>query len=500
MNFLTSLILPILAAAQIFVLVITGKNGEKYEIETENISTMEFVEITPTPLPTPNVTLTTNSGGAPLIKWDAVPNAYYYYYSLDGATEVSTYDTFLNVQNLAPGKHNIYVVAVPSDERLAESERGTLDFTIELSIAITQNSVGTDNAVIKLTPSSSTVAYLAAVLPSDVTTDADRISQVRTLAASNSSLRHTGAATVTFSNLTPGTSYQVVAFQEQNPTNVYKSIFNTTNNSYKPGDVAYVFPPGVSLDGGYVDVDKVGDVTKYGWKGNDEELCWVCSTAGMIQWWLNDYKSATGKDYPMKIALPATSQCYSTPVMDVLVQAFYHDAGDPTYPLQWFFSGMPNSVGSYTVNGHAAFDTDYVNVNGNFLGIPRADYSKYIPNAKKINSWGRYNTLTEAQLKVQASADFIQWLTNGPLYIEIKGGGHALTCWGVRYKVDTNGNPIIDKIYFAENDIISGNVKNGLNSSSIMWKVGDGPHMYSTGGENVEITGYLPMIGYSRAK
>lgn len=272
---------------------------------------------------------------------------------------------------------------------------------------------------------------------------------------------------------------------------------STTPNpgSYNPGDTGYIFPPGVDLNGGFIDVDKVGKLDKFGYTGTDEELCWECSTAGMIQWWLNDYKRATGKDYALRIPLLEASKCYSTPVMDILAQAFYQDAGSPSYVLQWFFTGMPNSVGTYTVNGHPVFNSAYTHVNGNFVGMSKEDFPNYV--SKLQNSYSLYSGLTEAEVKVKASADIIGWLTDGPLYIDINRGNHALTCWGVKYTVDVKGNPIITRIYYAENDLLPGNIKGGLNESAITWKAGDGPHMNSTNGLNVEISSFIPFKGYS---
>lgn len=502
MRHLTSLILPALVAAQTFVLVINTKEGQTIEVETQNIDKMEVVERAPVvnALPAPNVSFTTNSSGGLLAVWGEVEGASWYAYSIDGAEYISTYNTFVNLQAQKAGKHTLAVMACADAEGLTDSAPTTVEFVISLNIAIAQGTIGMDSAQFTFTPGVSTTPYFAAVLPSTVSTDADRISQVRALAASDASLRHTGTATVTFSGLKAGESYQVVAFGDQEDTKVHTLRFSTVSEAYKPGDTGFVFPPAVSLEGGYVDVDKVGDLSRYGYSGTDDELCWACSTTGMIQWWLNDYKTATGKDYPLRIALPSSSKCYSTAVMDVVAQAFYHDAGRPDYVFEWFFKGMPNSIGSYTLNGHAAFNTDYANVGGNFAGMTADEYKKYVPYAKEQNSYFLYSSLTEENVKIKASSDIIGWLKDGPLYIAIQGGNHALTCWGVKYTVDVKGNPIITKIYYAENDMISGNVKNGLNSSSITWKQGDGPHMTSTGGSNVEITGFLPMRGYSRVK
>ena len=279
---------------------------------------------------------------------------------------------------------------------------------------------------------------------------------------------------------------------------IVENVDDGNNVDYRPGATGCVFPPGVSLNGGFVDVDKVGKLSSYGYDGTDEELCWACSTAGMIQWWLNDYKRATGQDYPLRLALPSPSQCYSTPVMDLFVQAFYHDAGSPAYALQWFFTGMPNSVGTYTVNSHPAFNMTYAHVNGNFMGLSKVDYPKYV--SKLMSSYSLYSNLTEEEVKVKASADIMGWLADGPLYIDINRGNHALTCWGVKYTVDVKGNPIVTRIYYAENDLLAGNIKGGLNESGITWKAGDGPLMTSTNGLNVEITNFLPMKGYSTVR
>lgn len=496
----SSLILPALVVAQTFVLVINTKDGQKIEIETQDIDKMEVVERVPvvTPLASPVVTFKTNTSGGLLAVWDEVEGAYYYAYSIDGADQIATYNTFVNLQNEKPGNHTLSVIAIPADESFDISAPCVVNFHIDLKIGITQTSLDRTSATFSFSPNVNGVAYLAGVLPASVNTDEARIAQVRDLAANDRSIRHVGSDASTFSNLTAGQDYQVVAFEEVDPRVVYTFRFTTTADSYKPGSTGYSFPPNVNLDGGFVDVDKVGDLSKYGYSGTDDELCWACSTTGMIQWWLDDYKRTTGSDYPMNRELPATSKCYSTPVMDVVAQAFYHDAGNPVWVMQWFFTGMPNSVGTYTLNSHSAFNLDYAYVDGNFAGMSKDLYSKIFPYAKEQNSYFLYSGLTEKEVSVKASADIIGWLQEGPLYISINGGNHALTCWGVKYTVDVNGNPIINKLYFAENDMVGGNVKNGLNSTSITWKAGDGPHMISTQGQNVEITGFFPMRGYSK--
>lgn len=495
------LIIPVLVAAETYVLVINTKDGQKIEIETKNIESMEVIERVPSnTLPTPAVTFKYNSSGGLLAVWDEVAGADHYLYSIDGANEIDTYNTFVNLQNQKPGNHSISVRAIPYDEGMVASAACVAGFHINLGINFIKVAPERDRVTVSIVPSSPDVPYLAGILPASVATVEDRINQLRGRAANDPTLRHLDSTSDTYTGLNPGEDYQVVAFEEVDPQVVYTFRFSTPAETYKPGATGYTFPPNVSLDGGYVDVDKVGDLTKYGYPGTDDELCWACSTTGMIQWWLDDYKRATGSDYALKRNLPASSKCYSTPVMDVVAQAFYHDAGNPIYVMQWFFTGMPNSIGSYTLNGHPAFNLDYADVDGNFAGLSADDYAKYFPYTKEQNSYFLYSGMTEKQVSKKASADIIGWLKDGPLYISINGGNHALTCWGVKYTVDADGNPIINKIYFAENDMVAGNVKNGLNSSSISWKAGDGPHMYSTQGQDVEINGFFPMRGYSRAK
>lgn len=495
-----ALIVPATAVAETYVLVITTKDGRKVEFETQNIESMEVVEKAPTPLAVPEVKVVNTSAGELSAQWAKVEGAERYAYSIDGASETSTTATSISLKHLKPGSHTLTVAALPSNSTSGRvrSADCRVEFQVTFQLTITQGAVTQQQAEFTFAPSHADIAYLAAVIPASIASDSERMTKVRELAATNASMRHTGRATVQFTGLTSGESYQVVAFAEKDQPTVYSQRFMTTSDSYKPGELGYVFPPGVNLDSGWIDVDKVGKLDKYGYTGNDEELCWACSTAGMIQWWLNDYKRATGSDYPLRIALPEVSKCYSTPVMDVLAQAFYHDAGNPSYVMQWFFTGMPNAINSYNINGHSAFNTSYVNVQGNFANMPKEDYEKYI--SKELNSYFLYNGLTENEVKVKASADIIGWLKKGPLYIAINGGNHALTCWGVKYTVDVKGNPIITRLYYAENDLMAGNIKGGLNESGITWKAGDGPHMTSTNGLNVEINGFIHMKGHSTIK
>lgn len=499
----SALLFPVVVAAETYVLVISTKEGQKYEIETQTIDKMEIVERAPviTALATPVVRIVSNSADGLTALWERVEGAAHYAYSIDGADEATTADVSINLRSLGPGKHSLAVAAVPSveDKTLKRSETSTIDFDVAFKITIKQVSVGREDAEFSFTPGYDNIEYLAAVIPSSIGTDVERIAKVRTLAAADGSLRHTGSTTVKFGNLTSGENYQVVAFEaDSNAPTVYTERFMTMSDSYKPGASGTIFPPGVDQNGGFIDVDKVGSLTKYGYSGSDDELCWACSTAGMIQWWLNDYKRATGEEYRLRIALPEKSQCYSTPVMDVLAQAFYHDAGNPTYVMQWFFTGMPQKISSYTVNNHPAFNADYEHVNGNFANFTKADYDKYI--SKEQNSYYLYKDMTESEVKVRASADIIGWLKAGPVYLSINRGNHAITLWGVKYTVDINSNPIITQVYFAENDLLGGNIQNGLNTSSVSWVAGDGPHMFSTNGANVEINSFMPMKGYSTAK
>lgn len=494
-----SLAIPMLVAAQTYVLVIKTKDGQKIEVETKNIDKMEVVDNTPSNvLPSPVVTFKTNASGGLVAEWAEVAGAYYYAYSIDGGNEISTYNTFVNLQNTRPGNHTLSVIAIPEDNAMEVSAPCVANFHINLNISFNQTSLERDKTTVQFFPNYDDVPYLAGCLPVSVNTDEARINQIRERAAGDRTMRHEGSDFTTFTGLEPGQDYQIVAFEETDPQVVHVFRFTTPSDSYKPGATGYVFPPNVSLDGGFVDVDKVGDLTRYGYNGTDDELCWACSTTGMIQWWLDDYKRTTGADYPLRVTLPAASQCYSTAVMDVVAQAFYHDAGNPVYVMQWFFTGMPNSIESYTLNAHPVFNYDYANVQGNFAGLTSAQYNKYFPYAKEQNSYFLYSGKTQKEVSIKASADIIGWLKDGPLYISINGGNHALTCWGVKYTADVDGNPIITKIYFAENDMVAGNVKNGLNSSNVSWKAGDGPHMYSTQGQDVEINGFFPMRGYSR--
>ena len=81
------------------------------------------------------------------------------------------------------------------------------------------------------------------------------------------------------------------------------------------------------------------------------------------------------------------------------------------------------------------------------------------------------------------------WLRHGPVYFCISGM-HALCAWGAEYTVQPDGSKLITKLYVAENDIVSANLKNALQEAPVDYSD------YGTGKPNTPI---LPCRQFTTA-
>lgn len=253
-----------------------------------------------------------------------------------------------------------------------------------------------------------------------------------------------------------------------------------------PGDKGTVFAPGVSMTSGFVDVDKaytpLATDPAY---GSDELMCWACSDAAILQWWLNDYQRVYGTPYPMNKQLMAESKFYSTPVMDEFTKSFVDEGYDEIKGLTWFGEGGDINE---RLNGHFVFKDGYANASGNFMGIPEGKMAEKCYVNK--NAYWDYGTpsglnLTLDTFKIKWSKDIIDYLQQGPMALSVVEAGHAINLWGVDYEVDSNGNPIITHLHITENSgtVMDGNHKNAIEGScAVNWGTNryGGHRMYYT--------------------
>lgn len=300
-----------------------------------------------------------------------------------------------------------------------------------------------------------------------------------------------------FTGLTPSAHYIVAAYPV-NSTDRATRYFTRTYIDCTPGTRGSVFPFGVDSGSGFIDVDKVGQLDKYGWTGekdknDDGNMCWACTASGLIQWWLNDYVSKTGHEYPFVNgdAIPTESKCYATPIMDLINNAFaYSELGGGCHQtIMWFFSGYYDHpfLGSPT-------NPDYVNLigvpfrsgyrywKGGFLGMTWEEGLKYlIYNEEANNGWEWYDhtmfyhssySIPKEMTADESARKFnlltIDALLQGPFYICF--AGHAMSCWGADYEIMPDGTPRIHNFYYCENAIHRTNVIGGYQMGPVTYE------------------------------
>lgn len=220
-----------------------------------------------------------------------------------------------------------------------------------------------------------------------------------------------------------------------------------------PGDTGTVFPPGVTATSGFWDVDKayagvLGSDPRY---VDDGLMCWACATAGLLQWWLDDYERVYGQPYSLRVPLDETSLFYSTPVMDEFTRSFKNKGYKQDLGIEWFASGPESLTANF--NGEIPFKESYEKYAGNFMGIPLQKIRELITYKEMWTHYGAGAGLsyTVDEFKIVLSRDLLDLLEKGPLAVSVVDSSHATTVWGADYVVDDNCNRIITKVYVTEN-------------------------------------------------
>ena len=243
-----------------------------------------------------------------------------------------------------------------------------------------------------------------------------------------------------------------------------------------PGFSGSFFAPGVSATEGFVDVDKFGTSGPY---GDDNSCCWMCAAADLIQWWLNDYKSWTGRDFRLNAELPSPSLYNGVAVMDAMMQAYNNTGGGDSYEaVGWFLEGVTrNSI----LNDVKTFNEAYPQWRGGFGGftherlrdlyvVQDETFGYAEPRYHYYQSDDKTRNLTASEIAVAFTRNTIEALQEGP--IQMCTRSHALACFGIDYTVDSQGNPVMTRMYIVDNDPVEGNVKNGYNMATPHFKDG----------------------------
>ena len=514
MKLTTLIAVPLVLMTQGYTLVITHNNGTKTQIPTDEITKMEFLEDGQTPEPgqldTPHVIVSKSAPDAYRLNWSRVEGASYYGWRVDDDAKLLTTSGYqCGISDLTVGDHTVKLWAYPAAGS-GYKESIPFEATLTADLVMRTNVISKEKTSVSLTVTTNTTdACTAGIVPASVKAAADQINYVNTNSDSQRMVFDATpgkAQSVDFAGLTPDTEYNVVVFLSNATDQVFATNLKT-NPDLNPGDKGSVFPAGVSAEGGWIDVDKVQNLSPYGWSGEDTRMCWACTVSGMIQWWLNDYKAKTGHDFETIYPIPTESKCYSTPIMDLYVDYWLHDGGSMFDPLKWFF----RPVGWNTGNGEGSFllDESKPNWKGGFGGMTEDEtQALMVVNEKSSNG---YNTplyefhvtydggKTDEDLMRVFSQKVINALRQGPLALSIVGSigntVHGVSCWGADYEVLSDGTLKVKELYISENDPLAGNVKNGMNKGIITYENGYVKvDMPTTGKKNINM--FFGIRGY----
>lgn len=486
----------LLLLAQGFTLVLTQKNGETTLIDTENIDKISFDEIKSNPikvvLRTPEITVTQESGKTH-VSWTEVPNAVKYRHYLDDNEPTLDEATEISLEGLSEGTHTYSVVAVPGDtDSFKESLPATASFEVE------GNTPG-ETSTFKIRPgeaTSTTIPYIVSgaegdyyvgIVPrtKEYVSDKDLIEYINSNPGAQRKKLSGNTEGESFTGLKPNTHYIIAAYPVDSQDKATR-FFTCTEVDLTPGTSGSIFPFGVSETEGFYDVDKVFyDVIKQirpDWV-NDDNMCWACASSGLLQWWLDDYKRKTGKDWIMKNpeAIPEKSACYVTPIMDVYMDGCNNLPGSAEGIL-WFMSGTESNT--YVNNTDWQFKESYKYWKGGFMGMTEKEAKSYM-NLKKEANYSYddpdsyiYTYLLSNSLPKNCKADeardiftrlIFETLKEGPSWVGMHGM-HALSLWGADYVVSKDGTPEITALYICENSQLRNlNVINGYNKMNVSY-------------------------------
>lgn len=498
MRLSSTLGVSLLLLAQGFTLVITQKNGETTLIDTENVDKISFEEEQSSSikvlLRSPEIIVTQETGKT-RISWNTVPNAARYRHYLDDNDPVLDEATEIILEGLSEGTHTYTVVAVPGDtDSYKESQPATVSFEVERNVDDGTFNIRAGEVTSTAIPyivSGAEGDYYVGIVPrtKEFISDKDLIEYIATNPGTQRKQLSGDSEGESFTGLTPNTHYIVAAYPVDSKDKASR-FYTCTELDLTPGASGSIFPFGVSETEGFYDVDKVYyDGLKNirpDWV-SDQEMCWACSSSGILQWWLDDYKRKTGEDWPMKYpdAIPEKSVCYTTPIMDVYMEGCNNLPGS-SEGILWFMSGKQDNT--FVNNTDWQFKESYKYWQGGFMGMTEKEAKSYL-NIKKeahypyddpdtyIHTFLISNSLPKNCTATQARDIFtpliFEILKEGPAWVGMHGM-HALSLWGADYVVHDDGTPEITALYICENSQQVGvinnlNVINGYNKMVVSY-------------------------------
>lgn len=198
-----------------------------------------------------------------------------------------------------------------------------------------------------------------------------------------------------------------------------------------------VWAKGVSESGGWVDVNKSGDI----YSGPDSLMCWAASASSVIAWW-----QAQADMSKSKAGTPATA----AEIYSAFTNSFNNAGKGADIAWKWYFGGC--DLVSYN------YERDFKISDPKNSGRFWEGYVKTVaawPSAPEVEpSWIQRGTLSDAtrdSLHADKAADLLSGLlaqgAGISLLYNYLYAGHAITLWGL----EREGNRI-KKIYVTDSD------------------------------------------------
>ena len=218
-----------------------------------------------------------------------------------------------------------------------------------------------------------------------------------------------------------------------------------------------IFAPGVSLTGGWYDVNKKSTENR---STSDFIYCWAASASNLIDYW-NDSYSAAGNSLPNSIPDRKTSALgYTSGTFDlfldrnnwnpqVLMGDYYDNKGaDPRVALKWYFNGEKHNASNYAVplpGTGGYWKNEYSQIQeklgGDFIQDELGAYSTW-------GQWASDKSKTCKQIFSECVSAILKKGAAGMGANTSLRGGHAITLWGA----DFDALGIVSAVYITDSD------------------------------------------------
>lgn len=214
-----------------------------------------------------------------------------------------------------------------------------------------------------------------------------------------------------------------------------------------------VWVPGASMSGGYIDINKSGDI----FNGPDSQMCWAATASNVIAWWQS--KAAAS-------AIPAGTPRTQAEIYKAFTDSFNNVGRGTDIAWEWYFGGC-NLVASNYENDFKVEDpkTSSGRYWENYVNETCGWTSEGLPSWIK---WGNLADISADQLYAKNAAGMLAgMLATGPVALSIAYGnnpnyasGHAITLWGIEYEGELLKTIYVtDSDDYAENKLIACTVK-----------------------------------------